>query len=289
MYKNALSRFGHQSASSDDQAILKELHKTPVKENRFEMPIFQDFKPDFTNQIDTLYLPTAKGGYKYLLVCVDNHTRHFDAEPMKQRSATDALRAIKKIYERMHIPKRIEVDAGVEFQGTFKKYFEDKNIMVRVAAINRHRQQALVEGRNNVLGKVIFMLMDSKEMKTGKTSKDWYKSGKEFRELIDFINDHIKYKPQTIQEASRESFRVDDSNRDVLPQGSNVRIALDYPISVASDKRIGSTFRATDIRWSKDVKKIDWNVFIPNQPPMYKVNGIKHLFTRQQLQPSKFV
>ena len=231
-------------------------------------------------------MPTAKGGYKYLLVCVDTYTRHFDAEPMKERSSEYSVRAIKKIYDRMKIPKRIEVDAGKEFQGAFKNYFENLNVDIRVAEINRHRQEALVEGRNGILGKAIFMLLDSKELKSGKTSKDWYKSGAEFRKLIEFLNKNIKFKP--LKQSVQDNIRVDDSNRDIVPVGTNVRIALNYPISVASDKRLGSKFRTTDIRWSKDIKKIEWDVLQPNQPPMYKVENIPNLFTRQQLQLTRF-
>lgn len=279
MYKNLLSRF--RPETSDNHNNLNELHKIPTKETRFEMPKFQDFKPNFTHQIDTLYLPTAKGGYKYLLVCVDDHTRHFDAEPMKNRSSTDALKAIKKIYERMTMPKVIEVDAGSEFKGQFKRYFVDHNVLIRVAEINRHRQQGLVEARNGVIGKVIFMLLDSTEMKTGKTSKDWYGNGKRFRELIEAMNEHIKFKPLT--ESSFQNIRVNDSNRDLLFKGEEVRVALDYPVSVAENKRLGSKFRTTDIRWSKDFKPVSKIILMPDQPPMYKVSDMNNLFTRQQI------
>jgi hypothetical protein len=284
MYKKLLSTF--TKANDETQKTITELHKVPTEEKRYQMPVFQAFK-DTTHQVDTLYLPTSKGNYKYLLIVVNNYTRHFDAEPMKDRSSTDTLKAIKKIYERIKEPERLEVDSGTEFQGAFKKYFNDKGINIRVAEINRHRQQGLVESRNGVLGKAIFMLLDSKELQSGKTSKDWFKSGTEFRKLVDFLNENIKFKP--LKDDIQNNIRVDDSNRDILPVGTPVRIALDYPIDVAKEKRIGSKFRATDIRWSKDIKKIEWDVLQPNQPPMYKVNDKDNLFTRQQLLLTKFV
>jgi hypothetical protein len=285
MYKKLLAHFSGQD--NENKKMIAELHKIPVRETRFQMPVFQDFKPDFTHQIDTLYLPNARGGYKFLLVCVDNYTRHFDAEPMKERKAVDALRAIKKIYTRQKMPKRIEVDAGKEFQAEFKEYFNDNGVDVRVAEVNRHRQEGLVEGRNGILGKAIFLLLDSKELKSGKTAKDWYKNGVEFRKLIDFINDEIKFEP--LKEPEQENIRVDDSNRDIIPVGTHVRVALDYPISLATNKRLGSKFRTTDIRWSKDIKRIEWDVLQPNQPPMYKIAGLDALRTKQQLLLTKFV
>jgi hypothetical protein len=248
------------------------------------MPKFDDFKPNFTNQCDLLHLPTAKGGYKYLLVVVDDYSRKFDAEPMKQKTSDACLNAFKKLYERglLKEPKMLELDAGTEFHGAVKDYFENKGIKIRFAMTNRHRQQGLVESRNNILGKVFNSIMNLKELKTNKTAVDWYKSAADFRHLIMLINQHIKYKPK--DDGNDDVPFATDENRNLLPIDTKVLVTLDYPIDIANEKRQHGKFRTGDIRWNKQPKTIEWIVLKPNSPPMYRVAGEKILRTRQQLQ-----
>jgi hypothetical protein len=42
---------------------LLQLHKKPTAETRLNVPTFQNFIPNYTNQADILNLPTAKYGY----------------------------------------------------------------------------------------------------------------------------------------------------------------------------------------------------------------------------------
>lgn len=115
-----------------------------------------------------MYLPHDHD-YKYALVVVDDCTGLTDAEPMTGREAIDSLNAIKAIYERniLTIPKyRLEVDDGSEFKAEFKKYFQQKNIYLRVAKSGRHRQQGLVEHRYQVLGRAIGMYQTFVELRT---------------------------------------------------------------------------------------------------------------------------
>ena len=272
----------HSNISNADLKTLTQLHKTPIRETREEMPIFQSFKPGFTHQADLLYLPTAVFGYKFLLVVVDNHTRHFDAEPIKKRDSGQVAKAFEKIYKRIDLPKRIEVDDGSEFKSQVKTYFENNDVEMRVANTNRHRQEGLVEARNGVIGKVIMMILNVKELKNKKTSKDWFKNMATFRNLIEELNDGVQYQP--LVDDVQENIRVTDNNKELLPQGSEVRVQLDYPIDLAKEKRMYGKFRAGDIRWSTNIKTIEWNVLQPNQPPLYKVDGESILRTRQQLQ-----
>ena len=44
---------------------------------------------------DTLYLPTANLGYKYLFVIVDLATNKFDIEPVKNKEADTTFKAMK--------------------------------------------------------------------------------------------------------------------------------------------------------------------------------------------------
>jgi hypothetical protein len=281
MYKNILKAL----AKSDDKniTVLKQLHKKPNAESGDNMPTFQNFKANFSHQADLVHVPTSKFGYKYILVVVDAYSRHFEAEPLKLKSSDATLKGFENIYKRWPLPKRIEMDDGTEFKGAVKSYFQSHDVLIRYAMTNRHRQQGLVEARNSVIGKVIMMLLDLKEIETKKTSKDWFKSMEEFRKLIQLINDNIKYKP--IDNAT--NLKITDANRNIFPTGTKVRVTIDYPIDIANEKRQYGKFRAGDIRWSKDIKVIEWNVLKPGQPPMYKVSGESVLRTIQQLQVVK--
>jgi hypothetical protein len=271
-----------------DTLEIGKLMKIPSPENKQDMPEFQDFKPNFTHQADLLHLPTAKFGYKFLLVVVDTYSRHFDCEPMKNRDAIDATNAFKKIYTRLPFPKMVEFDQGGEFKKETKHYFEEQGISVRYSSTNRHRMQGLVEARNGIIVKVLFSIMNLKEIKSNKSSSDWYRSEKEFRNVVKLMNDYMKYKPPTEDDIENDpeyqNIRVSDNNRDLLELGTTVLVSLDMPKDIITKKKLIGNFRNSDIRWERIPKKIIWIVLKPNQPPMYRVEGEKILRTRQQLQ-----
>ena len=199
MYKKILTKI-HPNDNLDE---LFELHKKLNPENNGNQATFQDFKPNYTNQADILYLPTAKYGYKYLLVVVDDCTRKFDAYPLKTESSQAVLNGFKKIYESskyVKLPKILEFDAGTAFHGVVEQYFNDLGIHIRYATTNRHRMQALVEAKNQLIGNVIFHILNAKELKDlnqgiKKASVDWYKSKEDFEQLIDVMNEHQTFKP----------------------------------------------------------------------------------------------
>ena len=156
------------------------------------------------------------------------------------------------------------------------------DITLRVAETARHRQQALVESKNSSIGKLIFNLLDYNELNKGKRSVDWYQSKSHFRKFVEELNKESKAK--AISDNLSDKPFATDQNRNLLNVGDKVRVLLDYPIDIANKKRLAGNFRATDIRWSLDVKKIRWVVLKPGFPPMYRVSGEDVLRTRQQLQ-----
>jgi hypothetical protein len=270
---------------------LEELYKIPPKESKDDAPSFINYQPYHSEQMDTLYLPTDAFGYKYLLVVVDICTRRCDAEPMKNHDGNAVVKAIDKMYSRDIIKKPIKLyaDNGTEFNNTIvKQYCNDNNIFLQFGHVNRHRQMALAEYKNKIIGSNLFKLMADKEISTGLTSKSWMKF---IKQLIDLINDNLK--PFT--PPKNDDIKLTKNNNTFIPEGTLVRTQLDYPIDVATGKRLisgsGSTgFRSGDIRWSKKIEPIE-HVFIrPNQPIMYSVKGEHNiLHTSQQLQQIKFV
>ena len=132
---------------------LENLRKIPKKETPLEMPTYMDFKEGFTSQADVLHMPMAKYGYDKILVVVDNHTKKFDGEPMKNEDSISIVKAMTKIFNRdiVKMPKIFQFDDGSGFHGDVIDYCKKNNIHYRYAPTNRHRSQAIVEAKNKIL------------------------------------------------------------------------------------------------------------------------------------------
>ena len=112
--------------------------------------------PNNVHHTDILYLPEDKVNrrtYKYCLCIVDVASRYKDAEPIIDRTANATREAITKIYKRGPLtwPNLIQVDAGKEFLGVFKKLMVAHEVQIRVAIPGNHRQQGIVERFNRTL------------------------------------------------------------------------------------------------------------------------------------------
>ena len=172
----------------------------------------------------------------------------------------------------------MEVDAGSEFKGEVAKYLESLKIKIRVAEAARHRQQALVERRNQLIGSIIHMIQTQQELKTKKVNTEWVRV---LPSIIKEINAHLP-KPVTTQ---LYNFPYSDKTNEVLlPIGSDVKVALNHPINAHNDKALSGKFRSSDIRWTPKNYKIENIMLKPSQPPLYKTSYDDALHTRQQLQ-----
>lgn len=227
-------------------------------------------------QADLLYLP-EDDGYKYALVVVDCANHAMDAAPLRTKTNAAVLEGFKTIFKGKYLslPQfSMEVDDGKEFKDTVKQYFRDKGVILRVGKPYRHRQQAVVEWMNYILGKILFMLMTVDELDTGETSKDWVK---DLPAVVAAINKHLTIQPRKPV--------VRNVNETILPVGTLVRYALDAPINVADESKLIGKFRAGDIRWSIKPVKITEFFLRPDQPTLYAVEGNKaNTYTRDQLQ-----
>lgn len=274
---------------------LNSLQQTPRPETKIEMPTFMDFKKGYSAQADMLFMPMAKYGYYRILVVIDNHTKKFDAEPLKSTTSAAITKAMTKVFDRGIVTKPImmQVDGGSEFKNEFQKYCDNNDIRIRTSPPDRHRSQGMVESKNRTFGKFLYSFINEKELqnlkdaeakgkKKGAYSVDWYQSEKHFRYIIDFINENTKAKVYSTQPFDYPI--SDDYNKHLLPVGSLVRTQLEAPIDIAQSKKLHGDFRATDIRWNRQIRPIEWVSLNPSSPPMYKVEGEKIMRTRNQLQ-----
>lgn len=266
-----------------ENSVVKNLTKTPMKEPNDVMPHTNAPIENAVQQADLLFLPNDDG-YKYLLVVVDIATRRVDAQPLKSKDSNEVKQAMQKILKRkiLKTPLRLEVDAGKEFQGTFKKFYE-KIFKIVTKIAGRHRQQSVVETKNFQIGKILNTRMLVEEMNNDDVSRSWVDI---VPEVIKLMNKHLSHEPNPID--VNQPVRTNSYTAKVLPIGTSVRIQLDNPISYIDEKTLSGKFRAGDIRWTKSVHKITQIYLRPGQPPMYQVDNDKRVaYTKYQLQVVK--
>ena len=276
---NILNKLGLTN-DKNENSVLNNLTKTPPKEPRNIAPYTTASKIYATEQTDILYLPNDNG-YKYCLVIVDIATRLMDAEPLKTRDTKAVIKALEKIFKRKIVkrPLRLEVDDGSEFKGEFETHFKKFFKIFRKMA-GRHRQQAVVETKNQQLGKVLNSVMLGQEINTDETSRDWVHI---LPEVVKLINE--EYSHPAVAPDPTKPVKTNDFSKDVLPIGTKVRIQLDNPIDYVEEKKLHGKFRTGDIRYTKKIGEITRFYLRPDQPPMYEVdNNSKVAYTKYQLQ-----
>jgi hypothetical protein len=270
------------SKSDLKTSTISNLYERPIKDKGSQNPHYTTAKPKSVYQADVLYMPTdSKTHEKYILVVVDIKTKITEAEPMTDRKASDVVAAFKAIFKRKVLPAPsmlMQTDPGAEFENkTTKEYFDSLGIGYRFGKAGRSRQQAVVEAKNKVIAKALFMRMTANELETGVKDTDWVEF---LPALIKELNKVVKNKP-AVKEPEEPVLRKETV---LLEVGQNVRVQLDKPREVTGEKLSGH-FRATDIRWDPQIKSITNVILSPGQPPMYQVSGdTKRAYTFNQLQ-----
>ena len=269
------------SNKRNKEKLLDQLYAIPKKDKGLNMTHFQTYNEGIIQQADILFLPDDEG-YKYALVVVDLYDRKTDAEPLKSKSAEAVLEGFKQIYSRniLKLPKLLEVDPGTEFQGVVKSYFNKKDISLKVGLPDRHRQQAIVEQKNLVIGRAIHKRQTAQELLTGVESTEWID---DLPKIIAAINRRAK----PVHEKNNFDTPVcKDDSCYLFNIGDKVRVALDAPKTVTEKhEKLHGKFRASDIRWDSTPRTIENIILNPGMPPLYKVSGItKAVYTKNQLQ-----
>lgn len=270
-----------------DNNLVKNLLQIPKKDKGFQAAHTICPTPQYIYQVDVLFLPDDNG-YKYLLVAVDIATGKCDAEPLKDKSSKVVRNALTAIYKRnnLDLPHEIEVDAGTEFKDDFDKHF-DKVSHVRHKKSCRHRAQAVVEGVNSLISKLLQTRMLSEEMNTGETSVEWVD---EVPNVIKALNKNFAHTPPKTDVKTHIPIKVKKGTVavDVLEIGTAVRIQLDNPVDAVASKRLHGKFRLGDIHWENKVRKVTQVYLRPDFPPMYEIYDDENVaYTRNQLQPVK--
>lgn len=266
--------------STEKGNLLSSLYEIPKKDKGLNVPHFEQVDSGIYQQADILYLPDDSG-YKYALVVVDVGSRKVDAEPLKNKDSKNVAEAFKKIYKRkiLEIPSRLQVDPGTEFKNEVKKWFENQGSSLRVGEPGRHRNQAVVENANKIIGSILHKRMAAEELQTGEVSREWVS---DLPKLVQAMN-RRKRKPRKF--IDHPVCEGDSCN--LLSEGMKVRIMLESPQDVATGKKLHGKFRSSDIRWNPKIQEIESVMLQPSQPPLYKIKGLKPYYTKNQLQAVK--
>ena len=277
----SIKEFIKSLEKNKNSSELQTLYKKPKPETNGQMPISQVFQKNIYYQADLLYMPEDQY-YKYILVCVDMYDGTMDAEPLKLRDNKNVIKAFKEMFKRKYLdyPLVITLDQGSEFKGDTKSYFESNKTNVKYALTGRHRQLANVERANQKIQSILFKRMASQELLTGEPSVEWID---DLPELIKIFNENKK---KTLTKEISEDPIADNYSGNLLTIGQNVRIQLDYPINTTDNKRLGGTFRTSDIRWSPKSYRVTEVSSKPGYPPLYLTDKNDNVArTKNQIQP----
>ena len=263
---------------------LYQLYQKPKKERGKTMPHFENNVTNAVQQADILYLPDDKG-FKFCLVVVDVADHRIDAQQLKTITAQSVLNGFKTIYKRniLKMPTyEMVTDQGNEFKGIVATYFQTNKIIVKHAKAGRHRQVAIVESMNKIIGKAVHMRQTAQELETNEQAKEWV----EFLPLIvEKINEKLTRKLKPYIFGNKKSIPIIPKNTKLLMIGQKVRVALDEPRTVANDKKLHGTFRSSDIRWEVKPTKINNILIHENQPILHTVDRHKNVgYSRERLQ-----
>ena len=173
-----------------EKNIVNELMKIPDKEEI--VPKIRNFEINSRHQADTLTLQDDDG-YKYALVVVDTTTRLSDARPMKSHTSETVKEALISIYKGKILkkPRVLETDAGTEYQGKVTKWLNDNDIEHKIGRTNRHRQVALAEFLNYIIGRAVGKRQNAEELLSGEVSRQWVD---DLPKIIAYYNSYEKKK-----------------------------------------------------------------------------------------------
>jgi hypothetical protein len=263
--------------------LLHNLYKVPKKDRGLNAPHYEMGKKDDTHQIDILFLPFDEKEdttYKYALVVVDVGTRLVDAEPIDSKKASGVADALFKIYDRkiLNKPRRIDADPGKEFKGDFKKRIEDEGIVLHYGEVKRHRQQALAERYNQMIGTALIKRQTAQELLTGERDRQWVDD-------LPIIVKSINEKNKNRREKKYPNIPTCEGDScDLIVEGTKVRAQLDEPYDIIEKKYLPNGFRSGDIRWNPKIQTVTNIMIRPGQPPLYILDNHPVAYTKNQLQ-----
>ena len=284
-----------------DKQQIHQLTKQTIKSSKPKYGHFNVDEPNYLHQMDILYLPRDKKGFKYVLTLIDTASRFKAAQPMKKKTALEVVQALEKIYDLtpLKYPRQLNIDKGSEFKREVLDLYNKHKTKINVSETGYHRATAMVERFNRTLAERLFKQIHHKEIETNKVVKDWVDI---LQPTIDQLNDeesrYINMSPNEAIKLSKvpQKKHNDNDKNNTFKIGDEVRykLAKDKIQNISKsgfhNKELTELVvdngkrRATDASYSLAKHKIIDVKEIPNQPTLYYIDGIKHGFTSGNLQ-----
>ena len=289
-----------------DNKLTKKRIRSQREYNSFEDNYRREANCNF--MLDLLFLPTAKYGMKFLLVCLDIATRKFDIEPIKDKTSTIVLKAFKKMIKRQYIslPKySVITDGGSEFKGLFQDYMFNESIFHKTTVRGRHKQLSLIDNLIGQLSKIFNDYMNMKEVETGKVYKNWTEIipivREEFNKIREvklpsknefddrFVNDIREVKKVIYNKKTGDKIETIEKEfiRPKYKVGQLVYVLLDHPKNALGKNQSSGQFRMGDVRITSERHEITEIVYMNgNKGPVHRyiVEGFRHVsFSESEL------
>lgn len=291
--KNKLnSDFKDLLKNVDIDEFYTKFDKKQKKFNKFINSIVPE--KGFNYMSDLIIMPKTKEGYRYLLVILDLATNEMDIEPMKTKTAIDTLNAFKAILKRkiLKLPEMsFQTDGGSEFKAQFNKFLEDNAIYHKVSYPANHKQQAPIEGLNNIITRILMNYLNKKSLELDKDYMNW-------NDILPLVRTELnKYRKIDLDKLKKYQDKHFYNDYEVKKKfgeptfkiGDMVHYRLFQPTDIRGKPINDSTFRNGDRRLSINTKKIIKILYYPDFPHYrFVLHYMPHVsFSAYDLKPSK--
>ena len=107
--------------------------------------------------------PTARGGYRFMLTCIDSASRWPEELPIRTTTSRVVITCLKSIFTRWGFPEKLTSDNGSQFiSQTFKRWLRDKGIAHSRSTPYHPQGNGVVERLHRALNAVIAKTIESK-------------------------------------------------------------------------------------------------------------------------------
>ena len=238
---------------------LWQVHIPPPK--KINYPHYDVIRPNEQHQFDILHMHhnLFEGNtYKYILTSIDVATRYKVARPLKTKQSNEVAFVLEAIYKKGEVfkyPKVFQIDNGSEFKGRVTKLLEKHNVEIRRATTKYdHKRMAFVEAFNRELAKLLFRLMDDKELQDpANISMIWVKIlNKIVNKMNNTVSSMISMKPKDTIKLDNVPLDIKYPEETVLPEDGLYRYLYQPSEQHEDQKR-----QAADLVWSKNTYQLD--------------------------------
>lgn len=279
---------GRTSESITKKNIFHQMDILYFTEDWYYNEAFKNNKDFFERDLQDINIDQP---YKYILVICDIYNSVGDARPLKTREHTEILEQIKSIYEsKKYLKMPLYMEADNEFKSKIiKDYFEENKCKLFFSKPYHHKAMGYVENYNAYIGYYLWLVqLDnqitySKQNNTNdyRTDTRWVQKLPEIIKIINEGRKHIKKRDLSALYINAKIFKKDGKlkfkkgGEELLKEGSFVRIRLDEPEDYQTGKKEFGRFRLTDIRFSKEIYKVNKMYWMNGQPPLYRVEDLE--------------